>query len=148
VKIPKSRNATGLWRGISGFRHFGCREAEEAAIFGIESSNFRFAKIPLEWSVEGENSEIGVSGKGLASRKEDESFGLGPIGFRGSGSQETELHVNATPEIAKRKSRKWVPSTSRRIRVTEAERGGRASAKVPKDHRSRQKGEILETGKS
>jgi hypothetical protein len=31
---------------------------------------------------------------------------LGPIGFRGSGSQETELHVNATPEIAKRKKPK------------------------------------------
>jgi hypothetical protein len=45
---------------------------------------------------------------------------VGPIGFRGSGSQETELHVNATPEIAKReKAERWVLSINRRIRVTE-----------------------------
>jgi hypothetical protein len=31
---------------------------------------------------------------------------MGPIGFRGSGRQEIELHVNATPEIAKREKPK------------------------------------------
>jgi hypothetical protein len=39
LKILKSRNATclGVNFGISAFRHFGCREVEEAVIFGIES---------------------------------------------------------------------------------------------------------------
>jgi hypothetical protein len=39
LKIPKSRNATclGVNFEILTFRHFGCREVEEATIFGIES---------------------------------------------------------------------------------------------------------------
>jgi hypothetical protein len=74
---------------------------------------------------------------------------VGPIGFRGSGGQETELHVNATPEITKRKTPKGgSQALVRRTRVMEAERSGQASGKILKDHQSRQIGEILKTGKS
>jgi hypothetical protein len=43
----------------------------------------------------------------------------GISGFWGSGSQEVEFHVSATPEITKRKKMKSrVLSINRRIRVT------------------------------
>jgi hypothetical protein len=74
---------------------------------------------------------------------------VGPIGFRGFGGQETELHVNATPKIAKRKTPKGgSQALVRRTRVTKVERSGQASGKILKDHQSHQKGEILKTGKS
>jgi hypothetical protein len=44
---------------------------------------------------------------------------VGPIRFRGSGSQEIEFHVNATPEIAKRKKyERWVLGINQRIHAT------------------------------
>jgi hypothetical protein len=52
------------------------------------------------------------------------------------------------PKLGRAKNRKQGPKNQSEDTCDEVERGGRASVKVPKDHRSHQKGEILETGKS
>jgi hypothetical protein len=51
VKIPKSRVTTGFWRGISGFRHFGCREAEEAVFWDREFRTPGTRKPEITWVV-------------------------------------------------------------------------------------------------
>jgi hypothetical protein len=106
------------------------------------------------------NSKIGVSGgeepfccgsrksQNPEERKEkfpktlkENSHGPNRVsGFRESRDRVASQHNSRNREERKYESR--VPSISQRIRVTEAERGGQASGKFPKDLRSHQKGKF------
>jgi hypothetical protein len=85
-----------LWR-ISSVDHVG------GEVSGIQRSKFQ--EVRNLSAVDLASHEI-LKSERKNSWKHWRTIAVGPIEFQGSGSQETELHVNATPEITKREKPK------------------------------------------